>query len=422
MRHSQVLRVSLFSAACLAGLSTGANAAGFYIQEQSVRGLGAAFSGSTTTLDDASTIYFNPGGMTQLEGLQLQAGVNLLLPNSKVKNRGTTSGTGAGRPVGGGSKNPYDPSPVPNGFASYQVNDRLWAGIGVTAPYGLGSEYDDGWFGRFDSTKTELTVMDVQPTVAYKINDWISVGAGVNIQRASADLRNAQVLGAGVEGNSQLKGQDWAAGYSFGVQMRPWESTTLGFSYKSAVHHDLDGSLRVTNAAGAVVASATSSGKAKLTTPDHATFGLAHKLNDRWTLQGQATWFGWNNFGEIDVRRDGTATADPAATVQDYQNTWAFAVGAEYLASDEWKLRGGVQFDQTPTTDEFRTSRTPDGDRTWLALGATYSMTPQIDLDVAATYIHVESGTINVARGGGRTIASTEGNVGIIAAGVSYKF
>jgi long-chain fatty acid transport protein len=327
-------------------------------------------------------------------------------------------------PVGGSSGNPYEPTPVPNGFFSYQLTNNLWAGVGVSAPFGLGSEYDNGWFGRFDSTKTHLRVIDIQPTVAYKVNDWLSLGAGVNIANSSADLRNAVVLGAGVEGNSKLEGEDWGFGYSLGLQIKPLPTTTLGISYKSEVHHKLDGKIQVTNAAGAIVGPGTVStnGYAKLTTPDHVTFGVAHELTPRLTLQAQAQWFGWNNFDNITAVRDSGAVANRVG--QNYQTTWAFAIGAEYKVDDAWRVRGGIQFDETPTTDELRTSRTPDGDRTWLSLGTTYSINEKIDLDLAATYIDVESGTINVARGtgAGRTIAKTEGEVGIIAAGIKYKF
>lgn len=420
LKHS--LRFGLLSAAALVAVAAQANAAGFYIQEQSVRGLGSAFSGSVTNLSDPSTIFFNPAGMTKLEGMQAQAGVNLLIPDSKVKDRGSVAPPG--RVLGGSSDNPYDPTPVPNGFLSYQVTNNLWAGIGVTAPFGLASEYDDGWFGRFDSTKTELQVFDIQPSLAYKVNDAISFGVGLNIERSSADLRNQVNLGAGGEGSQKLEGDDWGFGYTIGVQLKPIETTTIGLNYKSAVHHDLDGSLEIATPAG--FAPGLGAGKAKLTTPDIATIGVSHQVNNRLTIQGQASWFGWSNFDEIAVRlASGTPTAP---VVQDYQNTWAFAIGAEYVASDKWLLRGGVQFDETPTTDEFRTSRTPDGDRTWVSLGATYAFSDRIDLDMAATYIHVDSGTINLQRGGltppanGTMNAKTEGDVGILALGVTYKF
>ena len=415
-----IIRTGLMAAATLIVGASAANAAGFYIQEQSVRGLGSAFSGSTTTLNDASTVYFNPAGMTQLPGLQAQAGVHVIIPDSKIKDTGTTAGTAAGLPLGGSAGNPYDATPVPNGFVTYQATNNLWVGLGVTAPFGLASDYGSTWFGRFDSTKTELAVIDVQPTIAYKINDQWSIGGGMNIQHASANLQNNVVLGAGVEGNSKLSGDDFGYGYSLGIQYKPWESTTFGLSYKSEVHHELDGDIEVKLLSGATVAAATSGGSAKLNTPDHLTLGGAHKVTDRLTLQGQATWFGWSNFDQIQAVRDSGAVA--STVQQNYQNTWAFAVGAEYMVNDAWTVRGGLQFDETPTTDEFRTSRTPDGDRTWVSLGATYGLNDKIDLDMAATYIDVEDGTINVARGNGTMTADTEGSVGILALGMTYKF
>lgn len=427
MSH-RIIRVSLLSSIALCALAGGANAAGFYIQEQSVRGLGSAFSGSATNLEDASTIYFNPAGMTKLDGFQTQAGVNVIIPDSKVSDRGSVKPFAASS-VGGKSDNPYEPTPVPNGFASYQFNDNIWAGIGVTAPFGLASEYDKGWFGRFDSTKTELKVIDVQPTVAYKVNDMLSVGAGVNIQKASADLQSAALVGLGVEGTSTLKGYDYGFGYTVGLQFKPLDTTTFGLNYKSSVHHELDGRITVTTPTGAVFQPGVLStdGKAKLTTPDIASFGVSHKVNDKLTLQGQATWFGWNNFDNITAVRDSGAVA--SRVDQNYQTTWAFAVGAEYAATDKWTLRTGVQFDETPTTDEFRTSRTPDGDRTWLSLGTTYKLNEAMDIDLAGTYIHVASEDISLTRGGGGALgpagqmrAKTEGDVGIIALGIKYKF
>ena len=420
LKHS--LRFGLLSAAALVAVAAQANAAGFYIQEQSVRGLGSAFSGSVSNLTDPSTIYFNPAGVTKLDGMQAQAGVNLLIPDSKVKDTGTTPPPPLVT-VGGSSDNPYDPTPVPNGFLSYQVTNNLWAGIGVTAPFGLASEYDDGWFGRFDSTKTELQVIDIQPTLAYKINDMFSVGVGLNIEKSNADLRNQVNLGV-AEGSQKLTGDDWGFGYTVGVQFKPMDTTTIGLNYKSSVHHDLDGGVLVTSPLGTVL---DERAKAKLVTPDIATLGISHQLNDRLTIQGQASWFGWNNFDNITVRFDNPAL--PSSSVeQNYQTTWAFAVGAEYVASDKWMLRGGVQFDATPTTDEYRTSRTPDGDRTWVSLGATYAITPKIDLDMAATYIHIKDEEISLQRGSfggspnGTMNADTEGNVGILALGVTYKF
>jgi long-chain fatty acid transport protein len=424
------MRAGLLSATALIGMTAAAHAAGFYIQEQSVAGLGSAFSGTVTNLNDPSTIFFNPSGMTHLNGTQIQGGVSVLLPRSKLTDTGSTldvNGPGAGgvTPIGatgfgstGDGGNPYDPTPVPNGSVSYEAGHNFWIGLSVTAPFGLANEYDDGWFGRYDSTKTELTVMDIQPTVAYKFNDMFSVGAGLNIQHADATLKNT-VTNFVTEGESSLKGKDWSTGYTIGAQFRPTAKTTIGASYHSAISHELDGRVEVTGVAGL---NADVGAKADLDLPDQASFGIAQKLNDRLTLMGQATWFGWNNFDEIaPVRDDGVAVTP---IVQNYQTTWTFAAGAEYVYSDRLTLRGGVQFDQSPTTDEYRTSRTPDGDRTWVSLGSTYGLTPSLDLDLAATYIHLKDEEIHVTRNGGFAAvnADTEGHVGILALGVNYKF
>lgn len=396
-----------------------ANAAGFYIQEQSVSGLGSAFSGSVTNLNDPSTIYFNPAGLTKVEGTQAQLGVHVLLPKADLTDTGTTTPitTTPGTEDGG---NPYDPTPVPNAFISHQINSKVWVGLGVSAPFGLASDYGDDWFGRYDSTETELTTIDVQPTVAFKVNDQLSIGGGINIQYADAKLKNA-VFG-GTEGEATLKGDDWSYGYNIGVQYRPLESTTFGLNYRSAISHTLDGNVLIQNS-GAL--DRDDSASADLDLPDIATLGVAHKISPKWTVMGQATWFGWNNFQDIDPEPD-TGT-DLAPTVQNYQTTWAFAVGAEYEYSDQWTFRGGLQFDETPTTDEYRTSRTPDGDRTWVSLGATYDYSDRLSLDLAATYIDIEEGEINVLRNGtgatSSTIsADTDGHVGILALGLTYKF
>lgn len=440
-KKSKFILTLLSTAAVGLAYSATANAAGFYIQEQSVSGLGSAFSGSTTNINDASTIYFNPAGMTKLEGSQAQAGANLLIPNSELTDTGSTGPAALGSlPISGGDGgNPYDLSPVPNGFISHQLNNQFWVGLGVTAPFGLANEYDSDWFGRFDSIKTELTNVDIQPTVAYKVNDKLSFGLGINIQHADAELTSAAnaVAGGGTEGVSSLEGDDWSFGYTLGVHAKPLDGTTIGASYRSAVSHRLDGKI---TSEGTTSADFEAAGYADLNLPDLATFGISQEINDKLTLQGQATWFGWNNFQEIRAVTNesisilgGAITRAPGDTVsnvvQNYQTTWAFALGGEYDYSDDLTLRAGMQFDETPTTDAFRTSRTPDGDRTWLSSGATYKIDDRFSVDFAATYIWVKDGKIDVTRNNAfsntvatQVKANTEGNVGIVAVGLNYKF
>lgn len=427
MKIKYLAATALTSALFFTPLQT-AQAAGFYIQEQSVKGLGSAFSGSTTSIDDASTVFFNPAGMTKLEGMAFNAGVNLLLPNADLTDTGSTLPFG-GAPAGGDDGgNPYSASPVPNLYFVTPVNDQFWAGIGVSAPFGLASDYGDDWFGRFDSTETELTTINIQPSVAFKANNWLSIGGGIDIQYADAELKSVANPNPAIgEGISTLKGDDWTVGYNIGVTVKPIEKTEVGLHYRSAISHDLDGKISF-NANGAnPAADFEEGGQANLDLPDILTLGVAHDVTPQTRLMGQATWFGWNNFQDIQPVRDSGTAVD--AIVQDYNNSFAFAIGVEHDVNEIWTVRAGYQFDATPTTDEFRTSRTPDGDRNWFSGGATYKLSDEIDLDFAATYIDVDKGNINVVRNAANPAiaranvnATTEGNVGILAVGLNYKF
>ncbi len=412
--------------AALAGallISTSAHAAGFYIQEQSASAGGAAYSGAATHTKDASTIFFNPAGMTALDGPIGTLGVQLLAPNGSLDNTGSTflgSATYAGYNNDGG--NPFNLSPVPSGFAAIPISaiDGLWAGLGVTSPFGLANKYDPDFFGRFDSVKSELRTVDVQPTLAYKVNDWLSLGAGINAQYVNAELTSAAYQGN--NGTSTLKGDDWGVGYTLGAQLHVLPTTTLGLNYRSAVHYDLQGHVLVENttAPGSLTFVAAD---ASLVTPDIASIGLSHELNSQWTLMGQANWMGWNNFEAITARN--AATGATISTVpQNYQAVWSYAIGAEYAYSPTWTFRGGLQYDNTPTTDEYRTTRTPDGDRTWFSGGATYKMNDRLSLDMNLTYINVAEETINLSRNGGLAAvrADTDGDVIIGGMALNYKF
>ncbi|QQG36491.1 MAG: outer membrane protein transport protein [Micavibrio aeruginosavorus] len=396
-----------------------AKAAGFYIQESSITGLGYAFSGASTVLDDATVVYYNPAGMTQINRPTLTMGATLLMPESELTNTGTTFGGVSFSGTGDGG-NPYSATPVPTLAAVYPlIQDFLWAGISVNAPFGLANEYDAGWFGRYDSTETELTTINVSPSVAVKVDENISIGAGIDIQYADATLKADINAGAAGIGVSTLEGDDLSAGFHAGIQVRPWDGTTLAAHYRSKMNHNLQGRIKVE---GLLAGNSNTLGNAQLNLPDIATFGIAQQLDPQWKVMGQAMWFGWNEFDEIRAKSNAGTTL--SNVVQNYQPSWAFAIGAEYVMNDTWTFRGGIQYDQTPTTDEYRTSRTPDGDRTWFTVGTTYAVNEHWDIDLAAGYINIASEEINVTRNSGSAVvrADTKGHVGLLAAGFSYKF
>lgn len=400
--------------------SSGANAAGFYIQEQSVSGLGNAFAGQSAQPRDASILFYNPAGMTYLPGGNVNVGVHVLVPDSDIENNGTTLPAGAPASTGSGG-NPYDATPVPNAYITKQITDSFWLGLGISAPFGLSNEYNAGWFGRYDSTESELATIDISPSAAYKFNDWLSVGGSLIIQHASAELKNNIYTAGGTDGTQSLEGDDVSIGWKAGVLLEPLQGTRVGIDYRSRVNHDLDGRLIIEGAPGA---NTNISGEAGLHLPDIATFSVAHDITDRLTLLGSASWFGWNSFEDIQVR---TAAGTLLAPVtQNYQTTMAYSAGFDYKASDAWTFRAGYQFDETPTTDEYRTTRTPDGDRHWFTAGTTYTMNDQWSFDLSAAYIDISEENINVTRNiaanPSQVMAKSDGYVGIVGAAVNYRF
>lgn len=448
MKHMKLLRVSLLSAICLTALSTGANAAGFYLQEQSVSGLGTAFAGAAADTPDASTVYYNPAGMVNLRRPEIYAGATLLLPRADFDNRGSaiTSPLYGGTVAldGGDGGNPFDPEILPQLYGVLPVNDRLVLGLGVNAPFGLADQYDSDWVGRYNSTDSELLSVNVQPSAAYKVNDWLALGAGVQIQYVYANLKSRIPTPTGAaaapenDGHLRLKGDDVDVGYNLGVQLQPTDGTKIGLTYKTAINHKLKGDVDLTYPNDAALAglgitpgsTVSASGTAKLSTPDIASLAVSQQVGERWTVLGSVNWYGWSNFDNIPAA-SAALPGGGSLTAQEYDNTWGFAIGARYRLNDKWLLKAGFQYDQTPTVLPERSTRIPDGDRYWVTAGFTYSVTPQIDLDVSGAYVDVSTERVDVddvffegtaAEATVNTRGKSSGSVGIIGAAVRYKF
>ncbi len=435
---------SLLLAACLSPLAATANAASFYLQEQSVSGLGTAYAGAVADTEDASTVFYNPAGMTELDSLEFYVGGSILLPNAHFKNEGSIVNSGAATggtflaTKGNDGGNPFNAEVVPHAYLSAPVlQDKLWLGVGISAPFGLANDYEDDFVGRYNSTENELSIIDLAPSAAWKVNEWLSIGGGANIQFAKATLKNAIPSPATVggptsatDGETRLRGDDVTTGYNLGFQVKPWDGTKIGVHYREGVSHTLEGTLRnvlPTNIGPSSNAVITVPGSAELDLPNILSTGISHKVTPDLTLLGSANWYEWSNFDDIPVN----TPLGFSSTEQGYKNTWGFAFGGRYQLNDRLLLKAGVQYDQTPTVDEHRSTRIPDGNRFWLTTGATYAFTDQITLDLAGAYIDVSSETVDITSTSTivtgtsvttRTRGKTDGNVGIVSAALRFKF
>jgi long-chain fatty acid transport protein len=252
--------------------------------------------------------------------------------------------------------------------------------------------------------------------------DWVSIGGGIDIQYADAKLTNAIFAGPAGDVLSNLEGNDWSVGYNVGVLFEPLPTTRVGVHYRSRIDHTLDGDVKLTSAGTSL---SDLPGTADLDLPDIIAVGFAHDVTPDLTLMAEYNWYGWSSFKEIRVKRSGLA--DQVVT-QNYDDTFSVAVGAQYKLNEAWTVRSGFQYDETPTVNGFRSTRTPDGDRYWLSAGLSYDVSDSFTVDVAYTHVFISDADIDTRQPGARAALSTntravsEGSVDILAAALRYKF
>jgi long-chain fatty acid transport protein len=387
----------------LAACANLAPAAGFALIEQNASGLGNAYAGQAASAQDASTVFFNPAGMTLLPDSQLVLVAHLIDPQAKFS--GTVSpaiGGGNGGDAGGLAF-------VPNAYFAYRVTPDIRLGVGLNAPFGLKTEYDSSWKGRTQAIQSELKTINLNPAIAWQASESLSLGAGVNIQYVEATLSNF----AGAPGVASVKGNDYGWGFNLGALWQVNEATRIGLAYRSKVDQTLEGKLSFSVAPSVIPVTAN------VTLPDSASLSLFQKLGPRWDLLADLTWTGWSDFDELRIVR---AVGTPLVTPENWQDSYRYSVGANYHLDDKLTLRGGVAYDETPVSDAFRTARIPDASRTWLAFGAQYRLSASTMLDVGYAHLFFEDARINKTENGITLSGAYDNSVDILSAQLTLDF
>ena len=406
--------------------SSSAFAGGFYVQEVSSSSAGMANAGAAALPRDASVIFHNPSAIVHLDGAQVNGAVHFLYTHADVEDQGSVFDANGAAPggavatslVGYGADggNPGGLSELPNFYGAMPVTENFWLGLGVTTPWGLSPNYDDDFFGAFVVSEVALSVIDITPSAAYRVNDMLSIGFSPIIQRA--DLNYKFVLNpAQATPKTEVDADDIAFGYKVSATLTPTDDLTIGLQYRSGTNLDFEGSVKSQAFTGSL---AQFDATGKLNLPEIATLGIAYDVNDEWTVTAGAEWFGWD---ATDITTIENAAADLPVLFL-YEETWNFSAGVEYTHSDEWTFRAGYQYDETPTTAAARSPLNPDANRHWFAVGATQTWDEQWSFDYALTYIAI--GDANIDRSltnDTRIVARSEDNYAAIAAfGVNYKF
>jgi len=441
--------------ASLLAITSPAFGAGFAIIEQSVSGLGNAFSGGAASAEDATTVFFNPAGLTRLEGQQAVAGVNVIIPQAKFSNKGSTHVTG--QPLTGGDGGDGGVTGVvPNLYYAARLQNGIALGLGINAPFGLATEYDDGWVGRYHALGSEVKTVNINPSVAYKVNDHLSLGAGVNAQYIQAKLSNAIDFGTvafqssggllgtpqGMDGKAELEADSWGFGFNLGALYEFNDNSRVGLAYRSHVRQDLKGdadfkvpasvtSLPFGVGAGVAAAFADTDISGDLVLPESASVSAYHRFTPKWAVMADVTWTNWSRFDELriefDTNNNGVTLAD-SVTTESWDDSWRYSLGATYNPNESLALRAGVAYDVEAIPDaEHRTPRIPGDDRTWVAVGAGYRLTDRLTFDLAYAHLFVADPKINknpvgedALRGGLK--GKYDASVDIVSVQLAYNF
>ena len=419
-KNSTFGKLTIAAALCSSAImcASTASAAGFQLTEQSVAGMGRAHAGAGIVGDDVSAIHFNPAGMTLLHGLQTTVAGTYVSLDIDYKG------------LNGARENGRDkPASIPAAFLSYQVNDSLWLGLAITSPYGMRIRYGSDWSENQRGISGSVTTVDINPNIAWKVNDYISIGGGVSALwthskiKSGLPAKQTQALPAALGGGSldiplggqfEYKGSDWMFTYNLGLMVSPTEDLRFGVSYRSSAHVTARGDYYIR---GNAVMNGEGDGKGRLQTPETVYISATWKPIQKLRLSGLARWANWKKFEIMRFSMDNLsnlhatqgamdlAQSFPPALAQgaigaiqsklgnvnienNWKAAWLFSLGADLDVTDQWTIRGGVALETDPIKQQnLRTALIPDTKRLWLTCGLSWKPTPKWQVDMAYGHI-----------------------------------
>lgn len=393
-----------------------AQGAAFQIFEQSAASVASAATNQAEA-KDASAIFWNPASLALLEDHSFAGNFELLLPTGELENIAARTTVGNIPISGSNGSSPGSLTPSASIYYAGKYSSDISYGLSLTVPFGLRAHYDNGWQGRYQALESGLINIDAGFSGAYRITPSISVGAGVDVQYARAmfasaiDLSTACLATAAsvpglfaqcaangfvspgnvaADGRAEVTGDSWAPGWNVGLMWHPSPEMRFGLSYRSKVTHDLDGEAKYSkpsnlpNTVATLAALSDTGVKSTLVLPDSASVSAYFGPTENVGLMASATWVHWSRLSEIRTQYDNGA-ADSVINLQ-WKNTWRVGGSMTYRVSPELTLRGGLAYDQTPTTSpQLQSLFMPDGSRWVVGIGGSYVLSDNSSIDVGYT-------------------------------------
>lgn len=432
MKHKYL---PLLIAAALGAMSVNASASGYRFGSQSVSGQGTADANSAEAAD-ASTIFYNPAGLSRLDGTQINLGATVVVPHSSFNDTGSTRFTGT--PTGGTPAKDYAPDSVtaPSAYFSKKINEQWSAGFGVFVPYGAKLDYGNTWTGRYSLTNIKLEAVTLNPSVAFRLNEHHAFGFGLDFEHMTADLGqavdtpgavaalstspvgaalvhqiaalggNPAALAATKDGHGSQDGKDWGYGFNLGYMYTLDENTRFGIAYRSSIVHQLKGNTvwdfshvttdPIVNHILALASNrANSAALVSLRTPETLSVNGFRKVDAKWDVMADVTFTRNNRMGDLDIQFPGTVEGNEVIR-QQWKNTYRLSLGANYRYSEALTLRAGFAYDQSPVqSTQLTHPALPDSDRYQYSVGANYKLTPNSSIDVAYSFMDFKDAPLN---------------------------
>lgn len=445
--------LSISLAGILAGYAGNVMASGFQLFEENGVGTGDYDAGGAAIADDASTVFFNPAGLTRIDHQQLVGAVDGVFTSDEFRGSNTWN-TNVLNPLlpkptpllppvtFTGSANGGQDAAIPSFYYAIPLNPAVVFGMGVTIPFGLATQYSENSIVAYTATESQLSVIDFTPAIGVKLTNQWSVGAGADIDRLNATLSSmaglpSLALMQGLNSNaydteSENTASDWGWGYHVGVLYQPDfdPAGRLGLTYHSQVVFSPSGNSEFSGPLAGVPAPtpytnpeiSNNGASTAITLPAFTMLSAYQNITPIWAVMGSVTYTQWDVFKNLTLNNVEAVTPDlitggfdptqiNVSIPQNFRNTWRFALGTSVAVTNQWLLRAGVGYDENPTNNTDRNLRLPDGNRIALAIGTHYQMTPCVGFDLGYTHLFIQDTTINNAVVFGPQTIVTNGNV-----------
>lgn len=419
-------------------LVANAQAAGFHLREQSAAAQGNAFAGATAGAENNTYAYFNAAGLTRQKGTQFNVGGTYIAPKAEANNVRYLNTDGSDTGVRGSDvSNIVHAAVAPNMTYSHQIDDKKYVGVSLNVPYGMVTKYDTGWAGSDHGITSKVTSVTVTPMGAYKVNDKLSLGAGLQMQYMKAKLTNtARPLATApspytnlTPTKSKVSGDTFDIGYQLGAMYELDDNTRFGLAYRSQIKHKLKGEIEADTSiygpAGTMVNSLLNQDiSARLTTPAMLSLGAYHQVNDKWAVMAEYQRVYWSSFEYLNINGEDSGT-QLSSVKEKWRDTNFYAVGANYKIDHQWTWRLGLAYDQAAARYANRTPRIPDSDRMWYSTGLSYKYNDKLTFDLAYTYIYAHKAHMNThvtGNAGAHASADYTNSVQLFGFSLNYNF